>query len=119
MQVTAYYVRCAKTNNHTVREAACQCIAELFMKIEQSAVKPQLAKLQSTLRRCLKDDSWTVSLIQGLPKLSPLGETKSSRLYFLMSGHQICIERKHVQFVRQSLIDFKWGSSRPGQLQAP
>lgn len=62
LQVTAYYVRCAKTNNHTVREAACQCIAELFMKIDRSAVRPQLAKLQRTLRRCLKDDSWTVSL---------------------------------------------------------
>ena len=60
VQVTAYYVQCAKTNNHTVREAACQCIAELFTKIERTAVNGQLAKLQRTLRRCLKDDSWTV-----------------------------------------------------------
>ncbi len=58
--MTAYYIRCAKTNNHTVREAACQCIAELFMKIERAAVGPQLGKLQRTLLRCLKDDSWTV-----------------------------------------------------------
>ena len=53
-------MRCAKTNNHTVREAACQCMAELFAKINSDALKPQLPKLQRTLRKCLKDDSWTV-----------------------------------------------------------
>ena len=60
-QVVSYYVRCAKTNNHTVREAACNCLAELFVKIDKTAVQPHLPKMQRTLFRALKDDSWTVS----------------------------------------------------------
>ena len=60
-QVVSYYVRCAKTNNHTVREAACNCLAELFVKIDKTAVQPHLPKIQRTLFRALKDDSWTVS----------------------------------------------------------
>ena len=55
-----YYVRCAKTNNHTVREAACACLAELFVKIDREAVKPYLQFIQRTLFRAFKDDSWTV-----------------------------------------------------------
>lgn len=61
MQVVKYYVRCVKTNNHTVREAACSCIAELFMKIDKEAVRPYLVFLQNALFRGFKDDSWTVS----------------------------------------------------------
>lgn len=62
MQVVTYYVRCAKTNNHTVREAACNCLAELFVKVDSNAVEPRLPKIQRTLFRCLKDDSWTVRI---------------------------------------------------------
>ena len=58
--MVAYYVRCAKTNNHTVREAACSCLGELFVKIDRAAVEPHLPKIQRTLLRGLKDDSWTV-----------------------------------------------------------
>ena len=77
MQVVNYYVRCAKTNNHTVREAACNCMAELFTKVEKAAVRPHLDRLQRTLYRCLKDDSWTVSL-QPLPDiLCPMNKPRS------------------------------------------
>ena len=56
-------MRCAKTNNHTVREAACACLAELFVKIDREAVKPYLQFIQRTLFRAFKDDSWTVILL--------------------------------------------------------
>ena len=61
IQVVSYYVRCAKTNNHTVREAACACMAELAAKIDPDAVRPHLARIMRTLLRGLRsDDSWTV-----------------------------------------------------------
>lgn len=60
MQVLDYYVRCSKTNNHTVREAACTCIAELAAKIEPEAVRPHLPLMLRTLLTCLRDDSWPV-----------------------------------------------------------
>ena len=59
-QVISYYMRCAKTNNHTVREAACACIAELAAKIDPDAVRPHLPRIMRTLLRGLRDDSWTV-----------------------------------------------------------
>lgn len=74
LQVVKYYVRCVKTNNHTVREAACSCIAELFAKIERDAVRPYLQFLQNALFRAFKDDSWTVG------SFSYLVQTKSRKL---------------------------------------
>lgn len=55
-----YYARCARTNNHTVREAACTCIAELASKIEPDAVRPHVPAMLRTLIGCLRDDSWPV-----------------------------------------------------------
>ncbi len=54
------YTRCARTNNHTVREAACTCIAELASKIDPDAVRPHLPAMLRTLITCLRDDSWPV-----------------------------------------------------------
>lgn len=65
-------MRCAKTNNHTVREAACTCLAELFVKIDARAVEPHLPKIQRTLLRTLKDDSWTVRAAAAAMFLSPI-----------------------------------------------
>ena len=33
LQVVAFYVEQAKANNHSVREAACACMAELMAKV--------------------------------------------------------------------------------------
>ena len=34
-ETVAYYVACTEAENHAVREAACQCIAELAAKIDR------------------------------------------------------------------------------------
>ena len=57
-------MRCARTNNHTVREAACACIAELAAKMGADAVAPHVPAMLRTLLTCLRDDSWPVG---GLP----------------------------------------------------
>ena len=61
VQVLEHYVRCSRTNNHTTREAACTCIAELVTKIDAEAVRPHVAVMLRTLITCLRDDSWPVS----------------------------------------------------------
>ncbi len=53
-----YYARCAKTNNHTVREAACTCIGELAAKVPPDAVAPQVPRMLRVLIACLRDNSW-------------------------------------------------------------
>lgn len=60
LQVIEYYTRCSRTNNHTVREAACTCIAELASKIDPDAVRPHVPAMLRTLITCLRDDSWPV-----------------------------------------------------------
>lgn len=56
-------MRCARTNNHTVREAACACIAELAAKIGADAVAPHASAMLRTLLSCLRDDSWPVGFL--------------------------------------------------------
>ena len=60
MQVLEHYVRCSRTNNHTVREAACTCIAELAAKIDPEAVRPHVPAMLRTVITCMRDDSWPV-----------------------------------------------------------
>ena len=55
-----YYVECTKADNHAVREAACQCIAELAAKVDASYVNPYVDLLLSTLIECFQDESWPV-----------------------------------------------------------
>ena len=55
-----YYARCARTNNHTVREAACACVGELAAKVPRDAVAPQAPRMLRLLATCLRDDSWPV-----------------------------------------------------------
>ena len=59
-QVLEHYVRCSRTNNHTVREAACTCIAELAAKIDPEAVQPHVPAMLRTVITCMRDDSWPV-----------------------------------------------------------
>lgn len=66
-QVLDYYVRCARTNNHTVREAACACIGELAAKVPAAAVAPQLPRMVRALVACLRDDSWPARPLLSAP----------------------------------------------------
>lgn len=68
-QVVEYYSKCSKTNNHTVREAACVCFSELLSKIDKDAVRPQLPTILRCLITCMRDDSWTV--LRPLPPPGP------------------------------------------------
>jgi len=56
----SYYVESTQADNHAVREAACQCIAELANKIDKTVLSPFVDKLLHTLIECFKDDSWPV-----------------------------------------------------------
>ncbi len=67
-QVLEHYVRCSRTNNHTVRESACTCLAELAAKIDAEAVRPHVPIMLRTLITCLRDDSWPV---RQSPSFSP------------------------------------------------
>ena len=58
--VVEYYVECTTAGNHAVREAACQCIAELAAKIDKTVLAPHVDRLLNTLLDCFKDDSWPV-----------------------------------------------------------
>ena len=55
-----YYVDCTKADNHAVREAACQCIAELAAKVGPNFVEPYVELLLETLIECFEDESWPV-----------------------------------------------------------
>jgi len=55
-----YYVESTQADNHAVREAACQCIAELANKIDRNILKSHVDRLLLTLIECFKDDSWPV-----------------------------------------------------------
>ncbi|GAB4818455.1 hypothetical protein N2152v2_005501 [Parachlorella kessleri] len=59
-QVVSFYVEQAKANNHSVREAACACMAELMAKVDRSAVAPHVPRLLRSLVGCFKDPSWPV-----------------------------------------------------------
>ena len=58
--VVSYYVEQSKASNHTVREAACSCIAELVTKIDRGAVAPHVPRLLSCLLTSFRDASWPV-----------------------------------------------------------
>ena len=58
--VVKYYTLCTIADNHAVREAACQCIAELAAKLDKTILEPQVDLLLDTLLECFNDDSWPV-----------------------------------------------------------
>jgi len=58
--VVSYYVECTVAENHAVREAACQCIAELAVKIGREVLRPYVDKLLEALIECFQDESWPV-----------------------------------------------------------
>lgn len=63
--IVRYYVQMCDADNHVVREAACQAVAELAVKIgmdeEHAAVlQPHVTVLLQALLMCFHDESWPV-----------------------------------------------------------
>ncbi len=58
--VVEFYVKQAEAENHTVREAACYCFAELANKVDPTVVSPRVPAILTSLTMGLKDDSWPV-----------------------------------------------------------
>lgn len=61
--VCRYYVKMCDANNHVVREAGCQAIAELAVKLSSSFaedLQPYVSMLLQTLLMCFHDESWPV-----------------------------------------------------------
>lgn len=63
--VCRYYVQMADADNHAVREAACQAIAELANKLGRSEeyaeyLAPYVLMLLQALLMCFHDESWPV-----------------------------------------------------------
>lgn len=54
VEIVDYYV---DMTGHCVREAACQCIAELGTKVEPEAVRPHVARLMEAVLKCFYDAS--------------------------------------------------------------
>lgn len=60
VQVVQHYERCARTNNHTTREATCSCWGELGTKVDADAVRPFTKRVLTSLLAMLRDDAWNV-----------------------------------------------------------
>lgn len=56
-EIVEYYV---EMTNHSVREAACQCIGELGTKVDANAIRPHVPTLVQALIISLYDSSWQV-----------------------------------------------------------
>jgi HEAT repeat len=63
--VVRYYVQMCDADNHVVREAACQAVAELAVKIGMNeeyagCLQPHVTVLLQALLMCFHDESWPV-----------------------------------------------------------
>lgn len=63
--IVRYYVQMCDADNHVVREAACQAVAELAVKIgmdetHYTALQPHVTILLQALLMCFHDESWPV-----------------------------------------------------------
>ena len=63
--IVKYYVYCCDADNHVVREAACQAVAELAQKIGthpqySTYLEPFVPTLLQALIMCFHDESWPV-----------------------------------------------------------
>jgi hypothetical protein len=63
--IVRYYVQMCDADNHVVREAACQAVAELAVKIgmdemHATALQPHVTVLLQALLMCFHDESWPV-----------------------------------------------------------
>lgn len=58
--VISFYESQCNADNHAVREAACQSLAEATTRLESTAVKPFVPRIVNALVECFKDESWPV-----------------------------------------------------------
>lgn len=63
--IVRYYVQMCDADNHVVREAACQAVAELAVKIgmdetHSDVLQPHVPVLLQALLMCFHDESWPV-----------------------------------------------------------
>jgi hypothetical protein len=59
-EVITFYESQCNADNHAVREAACQSLAEASTRLEPSAVEPFIPRIVKALMECFKDESWPV-----------------------------------------------------------
>ena len=59
-QVVGFLISQAMTDNHIVREAACQCIAELAKRLEPQVVSAHVTPFLNALIVAFRDESWPV-----------------------------------------------------------
>lgn len=57
--ISFYEIQC-NADNHAVREAACQSLAEATIRLESSAVESFVPRIVNALVECFKDESWPV-----------------------------------------------------------
>ncbi|KAF4528082.1 hypothetical protein B566_EDAN016502 [Ephemera danica] len=58
--IVEFYSKSAQSPSHTIREAACSCLAELATKLQPDRVRPHVKNIFHTLLGCFADDSWPV-----------------------------------------------------------
>jgi HEAT repeat protein len=57
--ITFYESQCI-ADNHAVREAACQSLAEVSTRLDPNAVEPYVSRIVNALMQGFKDESWPV-----------------------------------------------------------
>ena len=55
-----FYSKQARSKATEFREAACECISELAVKIDRTAVQPHLPAMLAVLIGCFLDSAWPV-----------------------------------------------------------
>ncbi|CAL8074017.1 unnamed protein product [Calicophoron daubneyi] len=58
--VIEFYIKQSDADNHAVREAACNAIAEAVSKLNPSIIRPHMKPISDALVVCLSDESWPV-----------------------------------------------------------
>ena len=60
-----YYQESCKSENYSVREAACHSLREIGVKIEQKIIEPHISSILESLFFCCNDQLWPVSDVAG------------------------------------------------------
>jgi HEAT repeat protein len=59
-EVITFYESQCNADNHAVREAACQSLAEVSTRLDPKAVEPYVSRIVNALMQGFKDESWPV-----------------------------------------------------------
>lgn len=73
VQVVAFCGKQARSSSTDKREAACACMSELAVKIDQLAVEPHVGPMLRCLLGCFRDSSWPVSRSPNRPVCTLFG----------------------------------------------